>query len=226
VTTPGVVQSLYRDRFGDHTKRRSQVWAVLCSDYFQVMISDPATATVVDLGCGYGEFINHVKAARRFAIDINPDSERFLEEGVVFIQCPAQDVSAHVNQAQLIFSSNFLEHLPDKASVESVLASSFSALKEGGKLVLLGPNIRFLAGRYWDFWDHHVPLSEKSLTEVLRATGYNIRLVLPRFLPYTMSGRRPPRAAFVKMYLRFRIVWPLFGRQFLIVAEKPTPEVG
>jgi dolichol-phosphate mannosyltransferase len=78
---PGVVQNLHRDRFGDHTKRRSQVWAVLWSDYFQVMIADPAAATVVDLGCGYGEFINHVKAARRIAIDLTPDSERFLDEG-------------------------------------------------------------------------------------------------------------------------------------------------
>lgn len=190
------IVNIYRERFRSKTERRKRIWAVLCTDYFQALVDEPKTATVVDLGSGYGEFINHIKAKTRIAIDINPDSKQFLDQGATFIESPAQEIYTHVNQAQLIFSSNFLEHLPDKATVESVISSCLRALQENGKLVLLGPNIRFLAGRYWDFWDHHVPLSEKSLTEVLRAEGFNIRRSIPRFLPYTMSGERPPPSYF------------------------------
>jgi dolichol-phosphate mannosyltransferase len=223
MTTNTNVPNLYRERFRSKAERRKRIWAVLCADYFQALVDKPETDTVVDLGCGYGEFINHIEAKTRIAIDTNPDTKQFLHEGVTFIERPAQEIYAHVNQAQLIFSSNFLEHLQDKATVESVISSCFRALQEGGKLVLLGPNIRFLAGKYWDFWDHHVALSEKSLAEVLRAEGYKIRRLIPRFLPYTMSDERhpPPPPIFVKLYLLLNFLWPIFGRQFLIVAAKP-----
>ena len=39
-------------------------------------------------------------------------------------------------------------------------------------MVVLMPNIRYLAGRYWDYLDHHLPLTHLSLSEALELTGY------------------------------------------------------
>ena len=39
-----------------------------------------------------------------------------------------------------------------------------------------------------------------------------------RFLPYTMSGNREMPIAFVKAYLNMPFAWPIFGKQFLVVA--------
>ena len=38
--------------------------------------------TVVDLACGYGEFINNIHAGQKIAINLNPDSREYLAEGV------------------------------------------------------------------------------------------------------------------------------------------------
>ena len=84
----------------------------------------------------------------------------------------------------------------------------------------LGPNIRYLPGAYWDFWDHYLPLTEASLSEGLETAGFQLEKVVARFLPYTMSkGVRYP-LIFLRLYLRLPFAWPFFGRQFLVVAKK------
>ncbi len=60
----------------------------------------------------------------------------------------------------------------------------------------MGPNIKYLPGEYWDFWDHYVPLTEASLKEALTTRGFPVDVCLGRFLPYTMAtGPRYPLAA-------------------------------
>ena len=65
-------------------------------------------------------------------------------------------------ELDLVFTSNFFEHLPDKSSLGRTLEEIFRCLKPGGRLVAMGPNIRFTGGSYWDFWDHYLPLTEAS----------------------------------------------------------------
>jgi SAM-dependent methyltransferase len=120
----------------------------------------------------------------------------------------------------LVFTSNFFEHLPDKASLAATLLEARRCLRPGGRLVALGPNIKYLAGPYWDFWDHYLPLTEASLAEGLQTAGFRLERVIPRFLPFTMAhGPRYP-LMLLRLYLRFPLAWRLFGRQFLVVATK------
>ena len=44
----------------------------------------------------------------------------------------------------------------------------------------MGPNIRFVAGEYWDFWDHHLPLTERSLSEACQLRGFTMAKVVDR----------------------------------------------
>jgi hypothetical protein len=85
----------------------------------------------------------------------------------------------------------------------------------------MGPNIKYLAGDYWDFIDHHLPLSHVSLAEALHLAGFAVELSVPRFLPYTMSGKAEQPIWMLKLYLACPALWPLAGKQFLIVARKP-----
>jgi len=56
--------------------------------------------------------------------------------------------------------------------------------------------------------------------EALRLAGFVPLEVVPRFLPYTVKGSRLPKSTLLlKAYLRLPIVWPIFGRQMLILAE-------
>jgi dolichol-phosphate mannosyltransferase len=121
----------------------------------------------------------------------------------------------------VVFSSNFLEHLPCKEEVSNVLREALRVLRPGGTLILMGPNIRLIPGVYWDFFDHQVALSERSLCEALTITGFDLVRVEPRFLPYTTRSALPQAPWLVALYLMLRPVSSsILGKQFLIVAKK------
>ncbi len=213
------LEQQYVRRFEPALDYRDRVWKILTRDYFQRYV--PATATVFDLGCGYGQFINNIGADSKYAMDLNPSSKRMVAPDVRFFE---QDCSLpwpiETGQLDIVFTSNFLEHLPDKAAIRATLDEANRCLKPGGTIICLGPNLRFVPGTYWDFWDHHVGLTDRSMSEILALRGFTVAKRIDRFLPFTMAGGREPNIAFVRLYLRLSIAWPLFGRQFLIVAHK------
>lgn len=220
VKDPRELQAIYEHRFKNHrVAYRQRLWATLVREYFQALI--PLYATVLDLGCGYGEFINHVEARERFAMDLNPNARSRLAPGVQFLfQDCSQRWAIADNSLDVVFTSNFFEHLPDKLALKLTLLEAHRCLKPGGLLIALGPNIKFVQGAYWDFWDHFLCLTEASLAEALLNNGYKIRRVVPRFLPYTTVDQPAWPMSFVKIYLRLPLSWSLFGKQFLVVAAK------
>ena len=119
-----------------------------------------------------------------------------------------------------MFTSNFFEHLPTKIALDKTLSFAAKALKPGGRIICMGPNIKYLPGLYWDFWDHHVPLTELSLQEALNLSGFKIESCVDRFLPYTMVGERRSPLWAVNLYLRLPWIWKFFGKQFLVIAQK------
>lgn len=210
----------YALRFGDHAPYREAVWEILVHDYFQPLIGE--SRVILDLGSGWGEFINRIRASKRYAMDLNPEGARRIVPGITFLQ---QDCSERWNledgSLDVVFTSNFFEHLPTKEHLARTLAEARRCLKPGGRLICLGPNMRYVGSAYWDFFDHHLALSHLSLTEALRMSDFEVGEVIPRFLPYTMAdGRRPP-LALVRLYLKLPWIWRWFGHQFLIVAVKP-----
>jgi SAM-dependent methyltransferase len=213
----GHIKSLYQQRFGGQAAYRDRVWRLLASSCFSRWIAQ--TDTVLDLGAGYCEFINNVEAARRYGMDLNPDAATMAGQGVDFIthDCstpwPIPDGSLDV-----VFTSNFLEHLLDRPQVMATLRMARASLRPGGRLIALGPNIKCLPGAYWDFFDHLIPFTDASICEALKAAGFRIELVRSRFLPYTMSETMQYPTFLLSMYLRLPFLWRLFGKQFLVVA--------
>jgi SAM-dependent methyltransferase len=213
------LQRIYAQRFSASLDYRRSVWQILVANFFQKLV--PANAAALNLGCGYGEFINQVAASAKFGMDLNPDSRKFLAPGIELL---AQDCSAKwpLPDASLdvVFTSNFFEHLPDKAALGRTLDEIRRCLRpDGGRLIAMGPNIKRTRGAYWDFWDHYLPLTELSLKEALENRAFRMEKCLASFLPYTMAGKRPVPPFMVKAYLRIPFAWHFFGQQFLVVAK-------
>src|SRR3954464_2290178 len=176
----------YERRFAQREEYRRGVWALLTRAFFQRYV--PASGSVLELGCGWGEFITQIHAGRRFGIDPNPASRARVGPDVEFFhQDCSQRWPLEDGALDTVFTSNFFEHLPDKASLSRTLREAYRCLKPGGRLICLGPNIRALHGEYWDFWDHYLPLTERSLAEGLELTGFRLEECRARFLPYTMA---------------------------------------
>ncbi len=122
----------------------------------------------------------------------------------------------------IIFTSNFFEHLLDKQALARTLDEARRCLKPDGRLIALGPNVTYCGDAYWSVVDHRLALSEKSLSEALMQAGFAIENCVDKFMPFTMSeGPRYP-VFFVALYLRIPLAWRIFGKQFLVVGKKKS----
>jgi SAM-dependent methyltransferase len=211
---------IYDQRFKGRRNYRNRVWRTLIDDFIQAYV--PPDAAVLDIGCGYGEFINNVRCRTKLGMDLNPNTAKLLSADVQFLQ---QDCSTHWNLPEasldVIFTSNFFEHLPGKQALASTLEQAFRALRPGGILIAMGPNIKYLPRTYWDFWDHYLPLTEASLKEGLSIHGFEVIRCLGRFLPYTMVRGIQYPIFCLKLYLKIPLAWRFWGRQFFLVARRP-----
>jgi len=220
-TAPEKLKEQYQARFSKIEPYRDGLWKILTKNFFQRYINE--SDRVLDLGAGWGEFINNINAKEKIALDLNPDTKDKLKNNIEFVsQDCTEPWPEPIKGLDVIFSSNFLEHLPDKSAIEKSLSQAWNALKPGGKIILVGPNIKYVPGAYWDFWDHHVAISDNSICEALVLSGFEIQHQKGKFLPYTMSNGITPPLFFVAVYLKLPFLWNFVGKQFLVIATKPT----
>ena len=196
---------------------RAVVWKVV-AEHLASWI--PRSAHVVEIGAGYCEWINNVAAVRRVAVDIWPEMARHAGPGVEtkVLDASRELLTLGASSFDAVLASNILEHFePGVAS--SVVEDIGRLLKPGGRLVVVQPNFRYAAKHYFDDYTHRSVFTDVSLPNLLRAHGFRIDRVQPRFLPYSMRGSRLPiRSWTVRAYLRSPIK-PMAG-QMLVVASK------
>ena len=214
-------QRLYRERFPERDReQKTRIWKVLCQDFFQRYIRPGSS--VVDIGAGYCDFINHIQAAEKIALDVNPDTRLHALDTVRVCGDSVFDMhSIPDGSVDACFLSNFLEHMLSKDDVLKVLCECERILSANGRILILQPNIKYVGGAYWDFFDHHIPLTEASLEEALALAGFSVSTCIPRFLPYTTRSSLPQHPLLVRLYLMVPWAWRFLGQQTFIVAE-PT----
>lgn len=220
----GDLNRLYEVRFSAAEREaKDNIWRVLCEDYFQRFV--PAGAVVLDLACGFGEFSRHIGAARRIAVDLNPEVTQLLPEDVEFHVSSADRLDALDEETvDVCFTSNFFEHLPDKAAMDRVLREVWRVLRPGGLFVAMQPNIRYAGAAYWDYYDHVLPLSHRSACEGFEKNGFIVEHLVPRFIPLSTKSAFPKHPFLVRLYLRLPWIWRFFGKQFVITGRKPLTE--
>lgn len=100
-----------------------------------------------------------------------------------------------------------------------VLAFCFDRLRTGGRLLIIQPNFKYSYREYYDFIDHHLPITIGSLAEILKAIGFSIDIMIPRFLPFSTKGR-PSSSLLLKIYLKLPILWRFLGGQMFVRASR------
>lgn len=220
------LEYIYSRRFNEQEEFvRAATWEVLCERFLQRFI--PEQSVVLDLAAGEGHFIKNIQAQEKIAVDLNPNVVRLNQYGITAIQCSALDIASVLpKKVDIIFISNFLEHLSSKHTVLEVLEQCSKCLNDQGQVIILQPDIKAVGLAYWDYIDHHIAITYQNICEALGAVGYTVTYSLKRFLPYTAKSRlghfvgRKFTKFFVNLYLSMPFIWRVLGGQCFIVARK------
>lgn len=199
--------------------RREILWQSLVKFYFSRLID--TNACVLELGAGYGNFINNVTAAQRLALDIWDEFPNYLAPGIVSHVGRVDDLAwVPDGSVDFVFASNLFEHVTQDAFA-SVLCQLKTKLAPGGTLNLLQPNFRFAYREYFDDYTHTTIYSDISICDFLNANGYEVLACHPRFLPLTIKSRLKVSPVLIRAYLLLPIK-PL-GKQMFIRARVRKP---
>ena len=221
--TKDYIELLYNKRFNkEELTHKRRLWKILVREFLSKHIDK--TDSVLDVGSGYCEFINNVDAADKYVIDTNPEVRKYADKDVHVIEGDIFKVDKQVEELKpvdCIFISNFFEHLSSVTpnQVIQVLDFCYSKMKKGGKLLIIQPNFKFCYKDYYDFIDHHIPLTHLSMKEAIEVMNFKIEIMHERFLPFTTKGARHS-PGLLKLYLMMPVLWKFFGKQMFIKAVK------
>lgn len=212
-------EDVYTQRFpAAEAQAKDAVWREIAR-WLQRFV--PRDARVLDVACDRGYFIRNIAARERWATDLR-DVAADVGDGVRFVQSDGLRLLDALPRAgfDVVFTSNYLEHLPSADAVVEQLGVFRDLLAPGGRAIVLQPNITLVGGAYWDFIDHRVALNDRSLVEAAELARLRTERLIRRFLPYTTKGRMPQRPALVRLYLALPPAWLLFGKQTLWIGTR------
>jgi ubiquinone/menaquinone biosynthesis C-methylase UbiE len=199
-----------------YSPERGRVWAVI-TEYLQKYL--PADPKVLDIGAGYCDFINNIKAKEKHALDAWKGFTKYAKgEVTTHVQSCTDMEGLDPDHFNCVFASNLLEHLEEN-DIKKTISEIKRVLASGGRLILIQPNFKYAYREYFDDYTHKTIFTDSGLRDMLEANGFKIIELIPRFLPFSMkSGGGVSSPSVVSIYLKS----PLrpFAKQMLVVAEK------
>lgn len=215
-------QAYFNTRFS-HDPRRDDVWKEVATWIQRKYI--PEDARVLDLGAGYCDFINHIEASQKFALDVFERIDEFANDDVKTFVRSCTDMSV-LGDASLdvVFASNLFEHL----SREELLATMEEVrrvLRPDGKLILLQPNFKYCYRTYFDDYTHLQIFTHRGIYDFLEMAGMEIEDMYAKFLPVNLKSTLRLRLPFLWFLVRVYLNSPIKPRagQMLVVARNRLP---
>lgn len=205
----------YKSRFV-FDKDRIKVWKAI-NEYLQYFI--PKGASILDIGCGYSDFINGIVGEKKYGIDLNEQMINFVDVETVkfYSQSVLDEFPLSDECIDVIFASNLFEHFDDE-QLKVLMKNISKKLKKGGILILIQPNYYYAYREYWDDYTHKKAFSHESLKDFLISFDYDIVLNKKKFIPFSLKSRLPKSYFLTKCYI-YSPIKPM-GKQMLMIAKK------
>jgi cyclopropane fatty-acyl-phospholipid synthase-like methyltransferase len=195
--------------------KRDKVWKAICK-YLQKFIK--TDVNILELGAGYGNFINNITAKNKLALDCSTETKDYLDKDVIFFnQSVLDEIRIEKEYLDIIFASNFFEHF-DNEELNNIFNKISHILKIGGKLILIQPNYRYCYKNYFDDFTHKKIFSHYSMNDFLISKGFIVEYINKRFIPFSMKSRFPKSYYLTSLYLHS--FYHPFAKQMLFVAVK------
>ncbi|NUN22222.1 MAG: class I SAM-dependent methyltransferase [Candidatus Jettenia caeni] len=182
--------------YADYHQREGKdedVWARLMEKNFKevsLLLNKifPEKGKILDVGCGYGHFIEIMQDCGWFAQGVDPSSGTLYhakKKGLNVIETSFDDSSFPDNFFDVVTAFYVLEHLPDPLSTAKKI---FEMLKPGGVIVIRVPHttpiVRFLSvftidNNLYDAPYHLYDFSPMTITVLLKKAGFSLIQVMP-----------------------------------------------
>lgn len=182
--------------YADYHQREGKdedVWARLMEKNFKevsLLLHKifPEKGKILDVGCGYGHFIEIMQDCGWFAQGVDPSSGTLYHakrKGLNVIETSVDDSSFPDNFFDVVTAFYVLEHLPDPLSTAKKI---FEMLKPGGVIVIRVPHttpiVRFLSvftidNNLYDAPYHLYDFSPMTITVLLKKAGFSLIQVMP-----------------------------------------------
>lgn len=194
---------------------RTKVWEAI-TEYLQQFVR--GEDCVLDLGAGYCDFINNIKARERIAVDVNPEASKFCHDDVKFHCVSVMDLKIfQENSIDVLFASNLLEHLDD-LELTNAMKDFNRILSQKARVILMQPNYRYAYKEYFDDYTHKKIFTHISLRDFFQANGFETIKIYPKFLPFSLNSRLPKSYILTKLYLHS--FFKPMAKQMLLVFKK------
>lgn len=147
--------------------------------YIKNILPDNKNAKILDIGCGIGITLNHLKNLgynNLKGIDISEEAVAYclkknldVEKNEILEYC-----NSSAEKYDLIIMSHVLEHIEKDKTIEILKNIRGKLLNENGALCLAVPNAQSNTGAYWAYEDftHYTLFTSGSLIYVLKAAGF------------------------------------------------------
>lgn len=202
--------------------KRALLWETLCKYFFNNLF-DPE-GVVLELGAGYCDFINNIRAKRKIAIDSWKNFEEYSAEDVTTKVTNVTNLKFIPDKTvDFVFASNLFEHLSMQDFIKSI-SEIKKKLKNKGTLNIVQPNFRHSYREYFDDFTHKTIFTDTGLSGLLESMGFKIIKKYPKFLPLSIKSRIPVRPFLIRLYLKLPMK-PL-GKQMFIQAELDQAQLG
>jgi 2-polyprenyl-3-methyl-5-hydroxy-6-metoxy-1,4-benzoquinol methylase len=146
--------------------------------FFHPLLPAEKGAPILDVGCGYGEFLYFLQSSgysNAHGIDLNARQvELGSSLGVQNLRCgdSRKFLADRPESFALISAIDVLEHIP-KAEVLDFLGLVHSALAPGGTFLCQAPNLAaFYTPLFYMDFSHETPFTACSLKQALELAGF------------------------------------------------------
>jgi SAM-dependent methyltransferase len=209
------------ERYSEYVTRNNwkkseylQSWIAgkIVQNFLEIVVVSPKDVSILEIGSGLGRIAKVCKALdfdRYAAIEPNPNlarqtrimapqSSKVIETYLPVV--PEEFVGAF----DLVMSFHVLEHAPDAYMARDWIQSMNQMTKNGGFLLISGPDIRDYKEQFWDSdWSHGFALTPNRVTQIFKdleievvyagTLHFGSRKALPRFMARIISRLIPTR---------------------------------
>lgn len=167
---------------------------------------------ILDIGCGFGQFINGCKKLgykNIKGIDLSEEAVKFCKQNGMDVE--KIDVKKYLNKKfDVIYMGHILEHLPKNEVINTLWHINTNLLNENGSLFIMVPNAQSNTDCYWAYEDftHNTLFTAGSLLFVLKEAGFkNIEFLDIDGTSGSTGLKKTIKKYLLKIYIINKLFW-------------------